>query len=98
MHADHRQTKKKFAREIPVTDGIDTILAHARKTEVTRDALAIENDSRTGKRAGSECKHVRSREAITKPTRVARKSLHLPKQIMRESDRLRALQMCVAGH
>ncbi len=41
MHADHRQTKKKFAHEIPVTDGIDTILAHARKTEVTRDAIAI---------------------------------------------------------
>src|SRR6266542_1010874 len=98
MQTDHRETKKKFACKIAIADGVDAILAHARKTEVARDALAIENNCRTGKCPGSEWKNICSGEAITKSIRVALKCLHLANQIMRKSDRLCTLQMCVAGH
>src|SRR5262245_64906782 len=98
MHADHGKTKKKFADKVPITDGIDAILANVRKTEVVRDAFAIQNNCGSGERSRSKWKNVCSREAITKPVRVALKSLHLPKQMVRKRDWLRALQMRVAGH
>src|ERR1700738_2773488 len=98
MQTDHGEAKKKFAHKIAIADGIDAILAYARKTEVARDPFTIENNGRSGERSGSEWKNVCSREAITKPIRVASKCLHLHKEVMRKSDRLRALQMCVAGH
>jgi hypothetical protein len=41
-------------------------LAYARKTEVARDAFAIENNGRSGKRPGSERKNVCSCQAIAK--------------------------------
>ena len=97
MQTDHGEAKKKFADKITIADGIDAILAYARKTEVARDAFAIENNGRSSERPGSEWKNVCSREAITKTIRVAPECLQLPKQIMRKSDRLRVLQMCVAG-
>ena len=50
----------------------------------------------SGERSRSKGKNICSREAVKKPIRVALKSLHLSKQIMRKSDRLRALQMRVA--
>src|SRR4029450_956471 len=98
MQTDHGETKKKFADKIAIADGIGAILAYARKTEVARDAFAIEYNGRSSKRPGSERKNVCSREAITKPSRVASKCLYLPEQVMRKSDRLRALQMSVARH
>jgi hypothetical protein len=79
MQTDHGEAKKKFADKIAIADGIDAILAYVRKTEVARDAFAIENDGRSGERSGSEWKNARSREAITNPSCVALKSFHVPK-------------------
>src|ERR1700720_933494 len=98
MQTDHGKAKKEFADKISIADGIDAILAYARKTEIARDAFAIQNNGRSGERSGSEWKNVCAREAISKPIRVASKCLHQPKQVMRKGDRLRALQVCVAGH
>jgi len=98
MQTEHGEAKKKFADKIAIADGVDAILAYARKTEVARDTFTIENNGRSGERSGSEWKNVCSREAISKPIRVASKCLHLSEQVMRKSDRLRALQVCVTGH
>src|SRR5206468_3067287 len=98
MQTDHGEAKKKFAHKISIADGIDAILAYARKTEVAPDAFAIENNGRSGERSGAEWKNVCSRETITKAIRIALQGLHLPEQVMRKSDRLCALQVCVAGH
>src|SRR5439155_7857162 len=98
MQTDHGEAKKKFADKISIADGIDAILAYARKTEVARDAFAIENNGRSGERSGSEWKNVCSREAVSKSIRVASKCLHLTAYVMRKSDRLRALLICVTGH
>jgi hypothetical protein len=62
--------KRKFAHEIAIADGIDAILAYARKTEGARDAFAIENNGRSGERPGSERNNVCSCQAIAKPIRI----------------------------
>src|SRR5947199_5664249 len=90
MQTDHGEAKKKFADKISIADGIDAILAYARKTEVAGDAFAIENNGRSGERPGAEGKNVCSRETITKAIRIALQGLHLPEQVMRKSDRLRS--------
>src|SRR6266568_3131810 len=60
--------------------------------------IAIEHDCRSGERARSKRENVRSNQAITKPFRVSFKSLDLPEQVMRKSDRLGALEMRVTRH
>ena len=71
MHSDHRKTKKEFAHEIAITDGVDAVLTHTRKAQVTRDLFAIKDNRRSGKRAGPKREHIGARQAIPKPIRVA---------------------------
>ncbi len=82
----------------PIAHRVDTVLAHARKTELARDAFAIQNECRSRERAGSEWENVSPNQTIAKPFCVAFKCLHLPQQVMRKSDRLGTLQMRVTGH
>ena len=98
MHSNHRKAKKKFANEIAIADRIETVLTHARKPELARNQLAVEDDCRSSQCAGTERQNIGSRLAITKTFRVALECFDLRQQIMCEKDRLCALQMCVAGH
>ena len=43
MHSDCGETKQKFADEIAVAHGVETVLADAGKSEVAGDQFAIEN-------------------------------------------------------
>src|SRR5438874_3809470 len=98
MHSDHRQAKKKFANEIAVADRIETVLTDARKPELLRHYLAVEDDCRSSQRAGTERQNIRSCIAITDAFRVARKSFNLRQQIMREKNWLGTLQVRIARH
>src|SRR5439155_27295233 len=66
--------------------------------EFARDTFAIENDGGSSEGAGAKWKNIRSNQAITKTLSVAFKSFDLAEQVMRESDWLGTLQMCVARH
>src|SRR5260370_12549802 len=98
MHSDPRKAKKKFANKIAITDRIETVLTHARKPELARNQLAVEDDCRSSQCAGTERQNIGSRSAITEAFRVALKCFDLRQQIMREKDRLCAFQICVTRH
>ena len=98
MHPDHRQAKKKFTDKIAIADRIETVLAHPGKAELARDRLSIEDDCRSSQCAGPEWQDIRSRIAITKTFRVTLEGFDLGKLIIREKNRLCALQMRVTRH
>src|SRR5437867_7950136 len=68
-----------------------------RKTEFACDAVPIESDGGASQGAGAKWKNIGSGQAITKALSIAFKSFDLTEQVMRESDRLGTLQMCVTG-
>ena len=98
MHPDHRETKQKFANEVAIADCIETILAEVSKSEFACDQFAIKDDAGTGERAGAERQNVSSFQTIIKAFEIARERFDLAQQIVREQNRLGALQMRVAGH
>src|SRR2546430_4750028 len=98
MHPDHRETKQTFANEVAIADCIETILADASKSEFACDQFAIKDDAGTGERAGAERQNVSSFQTIIKAFEIARERFDLAQQIVREQNRLGALQMRVAGH
>ena len=70
----------------------------AGKSSSSRDEFAIEQDRRAGDGAGAERQDVHPLAGIGEPAEIALEHLHVGEQMMREIDRLRALQMRVAGN
>ena len=77
MHADHGETKKELAHEIPIAHAVDAVLAHARKTEFARDTFAIKDNCRPSERAGTERENICSNKTIIETFSVAFKCLDL---------------------
>src|SRR5438552_4415260 len=98
MHPDHGETKKEFAHEVAIADGIDAVFTDARKAEIACDTFAIENDGGPSEGAGTKRENIGTNQAITDAFFVTFKSFDLAEQVMRKSDRLSALQMRVTGH
>ena len=99
MHGDQREGGEQFARrsrgrsrrpcEFCVTAGKSSSRATSSRSSRKR---------RAGDRAGAERQDVDPLAGIGEPLRVALQHLHIGEQMMREKDRLRALQMRVAGN
>src|SRR5438552_8533134 len=98
MQSTYGETKKEFAHEIAIADRVDTVLAYARKAERECQKFLIERNGRSCERTGTERENVGPIQTIAQPFCVALKCFDLPKQVMRKSDGLCALQVCVAGH
>src|SRR5260370_18134290 len=98
MHSNHRKAKKKFTNKIAIADRIETVLTDARKPELARDQLAVEDDCRSSQRGGTEWQNIGSHIAITETFRVALECFDLRQQIMRQENWLGTLQMGVTGH
>src|SRR5437870_532466 len=98
MQSTYGETKKEFAHEIAIADRVDTVLAYARKAERACQKFLIERNGRSCERTGTERENVGPIQTIAQPFCVALKCFDLPKQVMRKSDGLCALQVCVAGH
>src|SRR5205085_8988389 len=98
MHADHGQAEEKLGHEIAIPDRVEAVLAELRETEFARDRFAVDDDGRAGDRAGTERQDVGAPGAIDYSPMIAIERLHLRQEIMAEQDRLRALEMGVAGH
>ncbi len=98
MHSNHRETKKKFANEVTIANRVETVLADTSKSEFAGDQCAIENDRGASERTGAERQNVRSFQTIIETFDIARKRLDLAQQVVREQNRLRALQMGIPRH
>src|SRR5207245_3340380 len=98
MHSNHRETKKKFANEVTIANRIETVLADTSKSEFAGDQFAIKNDRGASERTGAERQNVCSFQTIIETFDIARKRFDLAQQVVREQNRLRALQMGIPRH
>ncbi len=96
----HRQRRAgaELDGEIAIRHRVERVLAHAVETQFTGDALAIDRVSGAGHRRRAQRQHVEPPAAIAKARGVTLHHLEVGQQVMRETHRLRHLQMRVAGH
>ena len=104
MNGEQRCGGGKFDGEIAVADGVHGILrelrfaARVHEAEQFGDEHTVERQSGTGNRTAAERADVRARAAVPEALAVAFEHLDVGEQMMREINRLRALQMRVAGN
>ena len=74
------------------------LAAGVHEAEQLGDELAVERQRGAGNRAAAERADVHARVAVPKPLAIALEHLDVGEQMVREINRLRALQMRVAGN
>ena len=84
--------------EIAVAHAVQAVLRNGWKIEQLGHALAVERICRRGECTGAQRHDIGGIKCVLKTIAVAQKHLNVGHHIMRERDRLRALQVCVAGH
>ncbi len=97
MHGDQAERREQLHREIAVAHRVHRIASDRRESEQLCDELAIQWDGGAGDRAGAERHHVDPLPRIGEPPEIALEHLHVREQMVRKVDRLRPLQMRVAG-
>ena len=94
----------EFDCEVAVAHGVHRILGYdwpallVEEAKEPRDHFAVESQRGTGNRAAAEGTDVDTTKSIDEPLLVALQHLDVCEEMMGEIDRLRPLQMCVAGH
>ena len=84
--------------EIPIGHRVEGIVAERFEAELARDPRPIDRERRARERRAAERKAVDAPPAIAQTLGVAREHRLVGEQMMTERDRLRDLQMRVAGH
>ena len=103
MHGEQRGHAAEFHHIITVGHGIHRVVGNHRcvvgvhKAQLARDELAVQRQRGARQRAAAQRAHVHAHEAIEQPLVIALEHFHVSQQMMREINRLRALQMRVAG-
>ena len=98
VHHANRSGRKIIEDEIAVAHAVQTVLRDGGEIEQFRDALAVKRIRRRGERTGAERHDVCGIKCVLKPLAVAQEHLNICHHIVRERDRLRSLQMRIAGH
>ena len=98
MHGQAGQRGEMLNEKITIGDCIQTVAAHAREPQRARHILAVQRVWRTGQSAGAQRQDIGARVGVSQPTGVALQHLPIRQQVMPEQDRLRSLQVGVAGH
>ena len=97
MHREQRRRRAEFHDKIAVAYRVHRILSQARKAEQVRHQGAIQRQGRTGQRAAAERADVGAGITVQEPALVAFQHFDISQQMMRQINRLGALQMGVAG-
>ncbi len=104
MHGQQRSRGAKFDGKIPVAHGVHGILGELRpasgihKAKQFGDEYAVERQRGTGHGAAAERTDVHARIAVPEPFAIAFQHFDVGQQMMRKINRLRALQVRVAGN
>ncbi len=93
-----RRAGAELDREVAVGDGVERILGDALEPQLARHALAVDGEAGAGQRGGAERQPVDAPAAVGEALAVALEHRHVGEQVMAERDRLRHLQVRVAGH
>ena len=97
MHGEQRRRRAKFHHKVAVAHRVHRILGQTVKAEQPRHHLAVQRQGGTGQRAAAEGADVRAPVAVEQPALVALQHFDVGQQMMRQINRLGALQMGVAG-
>src|SRR5690349_25111187 len=98
MYHNNCRCANKFNDKIAVTHRIKTVRAHAFKTELLSNKLAVNRKASSGKRPRTERQLIDARANLRKAQPVTSHHLEISKQIMSKQNRLRPLQMRIAGN
>ena len=98
VHRGERADVGEIGDEVTVGDGIDAVAERARQIELARDRRRIDRIRHARERAGTERRHRRALARLVHAHPVAPQRLDVREQVVRERDRLRALQVRVSRH
>ena len=90
--------RRDFRAEVAVGNAVETVAADRREAEQLRREVAVERVGRAGQRAGAERTDVHALCGVLQAADVPQEHLGVRHQVVAEGDRLRALQVRVAGH
>ena len=103
MHAQQRRDETKLHREVAVAHGVHRVLRYHRpaprvlEAERCGNLLAVERQRGASQRAATQRTDVHTREGVEQPLAITLDHLNVCQQVVREVNRLRPLQVCVAG-
>ena len=97
MRRHERQRREQFHGEVAVAHGVHGVLRHRIKAEQRGDVFTVEDDGGAGNRSAAEREDVQPFPRIHDPAAIAVEHFDVCQQVMREKDRLCALEMRVAG-
>ena len=98
MHHQNRKRRQHLNGKVPIGDGVQTVLGHARKAQEPGHVGPVQKVVGAGQRAGPQRHHIEPRECVLQPPLVAFEHLHVGQQVVRKKDRLGVLEVCVSGH
>src|SRR5262250_2814122 len=98
MHEHNCRYGNKLQNEVAIADRVDTVFRSSRKAEQPGNMITIDRKACARQGAGAERQHVDAIETAQKSLPIALEHLVVSKQMMGEPHRLRALQVCIAGH
>ena len=98
MGGDEGERGEQLHGEIPVAHRIHRVLGDRREFKQAGDEFAIEANGRAGDRSAAEREHVEAAARVGDPAEIAVKHFDVGEQVVREIDRLRPLQVGIAGN
>ena len=98
MHHQNRQTRKQLQHVIAVGYAVEAVAAHPGQAQLRRRKAAVQRIGRAGQSARAERRDRHALFAVLKARTVPQQHVAIGQQMMAEGDRLRPLQVGVAGH
>ncbi len=95
MGLTERARRDQLDGKIAVGHSVDAVVRHAREAKLLGHRGAIDGKSGRGERAGAERALVGTARRVDEATAIASEHGHVRKQVVRQPDRLRALQVRV---
>ena len=96
VHGSQRARIDEVGDEVAVRHRVDAVAERARETELLRDGRGIDVIGNARERTGAERRHGRALPRLGDARAVAAQRLDVREQVVREGDRLRALQVGIA--
>ena len=98
MHHEDGRRREKFENVVAVADGIHAVDVDALKVQLFRDKRTIDRQRRPRERPRTERHDIRSRIDALESLKIACKHSKIRHEMMRKENRLRTLEMRIAGH
>ena len=96
VHAHEREIEQRLGHEVAVAHRVERVVEHLREAEIGGVAGRVDRERGTRQRTGAERRHVEPVDGREQAVDVAGERPPVGHQVVREQDRLRALEVGVA--